>query len=93
MPARYFTHFWSLWNKHNFGDLDEMRSADMIHFFTKCSMINCNRGAQETIFRLVNKTPCYDLLTMEEDRRRGKKGGINYPVHFHQSSVVGLPEY
>eukprot|EP00116_Pleurobrachia_bachei_P001826 sb/3462088/ len=89
MPARYFTHFWSLRNKQNYnGDLDEMRTTDMIHFFAKCPMINCTRGTQETIFRLVNKTPCYDLRTMEEDRKRGKKGGINYPVHFHQSSVV-----
>ena len=53
----------------------------MISFFARYPIINCNKGTKETTFRL--KDPM--LWTMEEDRKRGKKGWINYQdsVDFH----------
>lgn len=79
--SKYNMHIWNLSYE---DDLQELQSDSRLSFFSDCQL--CNKGNQETILKLTNRSPCYEVK-VENHRRKVNKPGVVYPVHFHKNTV------
>ena len=78
--SKYVMHVWTLKKQ----DLQEIEETHCLSFFGECNL--CNKGTQEVVLKLERKTPCYTTKT-EQHRRKIRKYGVTYPVHFHNKTV------
>ena len=74
-----------IWNLSYEDDLEEIQNDDRLSFFSKCML--CDKGNQETVLKLSSCLPSYKVIVKESHRRRTKKYGVEYPVHFHKNTV------